>query len=85
MKEFLRALKEAERILQEATDFLLKYKGKVAGEQEKELAQKLISLIKSTITLLERYKEIKIDGFETHNISAVKSVLESLQTKLGEL
>ena len=87
MKEFLIALIEADRVLQEATDFLIKHKRKIAGEKDKELAQKLISLIKSVITLLEKYSLMgaEVNGFEPHDISSLKTALESLQINLGAI
>ena len=84
MKEFLKTLKEAERILQEAWDLILGHK-KISSKEEKDHILHLISVIKSVLTLLERYNTISVQGFKAQDYSALKKSLENLQSKLEAL
>jgi hypothetical protein len=84
MSKFLIALQKAEQVLQEAMNLILKFEGKTAG-QDKDCAQHLISVIKSVLVLLDRYKTPEIQGYKPHDISTIKISLEKLQTKLEAL
>jgi hypothetical protein len=83
MDKFLESLQKAEQVLQEAMSFILKFEKKTAGQ--KDCAQYLVSVIKSVLALLDRYKTPEIHGYKPHDISALKISLENLQTKLEVL
>jgi len=83
MEEFLKALKEAERVLREAWDFIIGHR-KISSKEDNDRIQHLISVVKSILILLERYS-IDTKGFKAQEYSVLKSSLESLQTKLEAL